>query len=173
MATGGAGDTVVVGRILGPWGVQGWVRVYSWTDPPEALFDYRPWLLDERQEPLEVLEWQRSGPRLVARLPDIHSPEQAAALSDRLIAVPRSQLPAPEPGSYYWHDLVGLEVINLEDFQWGRIKRMMATGAHDVMEIDAGARGTVLIPFAQPEVVRSVDLESGRILVDWPEDWAD
>lgn len=173
MTTPGTEDTVVVGQILGPWGVQGWVRVYSWTNPPEALFDYRPWLLGESRQPSEVLEWRRAGPRLVAKLPDIDTPELAAALTEQLIAVARCELPAAEPGSYYWHDLIGLEVRNLQAYRWGRITRMLATGANDVMEITGGEHGTVLIPFVQADVVRSVDLCAGTMSVDWPEDWAD
>ena len=173
MTAGAPGDTVVVGRILGPWGVQGWVRVYSWTDPPEALFEYRPWLLGEQQRATDVVEWRRSGQRLVARLPEVDSPEQAAGLSEQFICVPRDLLPAPEHGSYYWHDLVGLEVVNLDDYLWGPVVRILPTGAHDVMEIATEQRGKVLIPFVQPDVVRSVDLDAGRILVDWPEDWVD
>ena len=173
MAGGASGDTVVVGRILGPWGVQGWVRVYSWTDPPESLFEYHPWLLGEQLERTEILEWRRSGQRLVARLSGIDSPELAARLSDQLIHVTRDQLPEPEPGSYYWHDLVGLQVVNLQGYAWGSIVRMLATGANDVMEIASEQHGKVLIPFVQPDVVRSVDCEVGRVMVDWPEDWAD
>ena len=173
MADGARGDTVVVGRILGPWGVQGWVRVYSWTDPPERLFEYSPWLLADRQQHIEILEWRRSGQKLVARLPDIDSPEAAARLSEQLISVSRDQLPEPEAGSYYWHDLVGLQVVNLQDHLWGAIVRMLPTGAHDVMEVDGEQRGKVLIPFVQPDVVRSVDLEARQVVVDWPEDWAD
>ena len=63
--------------------------------------------------------------------------------------------------------------MNLQDFGWGRINHIMATGANDVMEIKGGSRGTVLIPFVQPSVVRSVDLVAGKLTVDWPEDWAD
>lgn len=173
MATGGVEETVVVGRILGPWGVQGWIRVYSWTTPPEALFDYRPWLLGEQRRPVDVLEWRRVGPRLVARLPGVDSPEQAAALSEQLIAIERRLLPAAEPGAYYWHDLIGLEVVNLDGYRWGQITQMLATGANDVMEISGGERGVILIPFVQPDVVRAVDLAARQLTVDWPEDWAD
>ncbi len=173
MATRASGDTVIVGRILGPWGVQGWVRVYSWTDPPTAVFEYRPWLLGEQQQATEVLEWRRSGQRLVAQLHTVDSPEAAAALSEQLIRVSRSLLPDPEPGSYYWHDLIGLDVVNLERYAWGSIERILPTGAHDVMEIAHAQRGKILIPFVQPDVVRSVDLEAGQVVVDWPEDWVD
>jgi 16S rRNA processing protein RimM len=173
MASGGTEETVVVGRFLGPWGVQGWVRVYSWTNPPEALFDYQPWLLGPQGQPLEFKDWRKVGPRLVVQLATVDSPERAAELVDELIAVRRSALPPAEPGSYYWHDLVGLEVVNLDGYSWGRIEQMLPTGANDVMQISHAERGSVLIPFVQPDVVRAVDLQAGRVSVDWPEDWAD
>ncbi|MFP4209165.1 MAG: ribosome maturation factor RimM [Wenzhouxiangella sp.] len=173
MAAGSAGETVVVGRILGAWGVHGWVQVYSWTDPPDALFDYQPWFLGAQGQPVTILEWRRSGQRLVARLPAIESPESAAALADTPILVRRSMLPEPEPGQYYWHDLIDLQVVNLQGHCWGRIERMLPTGAHDVMQIVDEAGRTVLIPFVLDHFVREVDRSACRVTVDWPRDWAD
>lgn len=166
------GESVVVGRLNGPWGVRGWVKVWSETRPPTAIFDYQPWLLGERGEPLEIEHWQQSGPRLMVKLNGVDTPEQAQALGRETIRVARSSLPEPEPGEYYWHDLIGLEVVNLEGYVYGRVARMQETGAHDVLEIHAGD-GVVLIPFVTGEFVREVDLDAGRITVDWPLDWAD
>lgn len=173
MNTGHAGETVVVGRVLGAWGVQGWVRVYSYTDPPEALFDYAPWLLGQPQNAIVPIECRRSGQRLLARLPGIDTPEAAAALTEQQIAVARSLLPPPPDDSYYWHDLVGLEVFNLEGHRWGRVARLLPTGAHDVLQIERESGSFVLIPFVSGRFVHSVDLAVGRITVDWPLDWED
>ena len=170
MNAGHAGETVVVGRILGAWGVQGWVRVYSYTDPPEQIFEYLPWELAESDRSAEVVEWRRVGPRLVANLSQIDSPEAAAALADQPISVRRTLLPAAEPGSFYWHDLLGLEVVNLQGHRWGTIRRMLPTGAHDVMEVADDER-TLLIPFVIDHFVHDVDLGAGRVRVDWPEEW--
>jgi len=163
-------ESVVVGRFNGAWGVRGWVKVWSDTRPPIAIFDYQPWLVGERGQPLEIEQWQQSGPRLVVKLSGIDTPEQAAALGHESICVARSTLPEPEPGEYYWHDLIGLEVVNLEGHVYGRVARMQETGAHDVLEIH-GNDGTVLIPFVSGEFVREVDLAGGRIIVDWPLSW--
>lgn len=165
-----ADESVVVGRFNGPWGVRGWVKVWSETRPPAAIFDYQPWLIGERGESLEIEQCQQSGPRLVVKLRGVDTPEQAAALGRETIRVARSTLPEPEPGEYYWHDLIGLEVVNLEGQVYGRVDRMQETGAHDVLEI-RGEHGTVLIPFVTGEFVREVDLAAGRITVDWPLDW--
>ena len=171
MSDPGASESVVVGRFNGPWGVQGWVRVFSHTRPPTAIFDYRPWLLDGSEVVIE--DWRKVGPRLVARVRGIDSPEAAAALGRGDIRVPRSCLPASDPGEYYWHDLIGLEVVNLEDQTYGRVAAMLETGAHDVLDVRGDAHGQVLIPFVLDEFVRSVDLAGGRIVVDWPLEWLD
>ncbi|MFW5815663.1 MAG: ribosome maturation factor RimM [Wenzhouxiangella sp.] len=171
MNAGPAGDTVVVGRILGPWGVQGWARVYSWTDPPEALFDYQPWYLGASQQAVSLSDWRRSGKRLLARLAEFDSPEALAALVDAPILVARDQLPEPPAGQYYWHDLVGLEVVNLQGFRWGTVTGFLPTGVHDVMKIATEDQRQVLIPFVIGRFVHEVDPKAQRIRVDWPEEW--
>lgn len=166
------GESVVIGRFNGPWGVHGWVKVWSDTQPPTAIFDYQPWRIGEHGDSLSIDRWQQAGPRLVVKLRGIDSPEQAAALGHQVIRVARSTLPEPEPGEYYWHDLVGLEVINLQGHHYGRVKAVQETGAHDVLEI-GGEGETVLIPFVTGQFVREVDLAGGRITVDWPLDWTE
>jgi 16S rRNA processing protein RimM len=167
----GPPETVVVGRFNGPWGVQGWVRVYSHTRPAAAIFDYGPWQVGNDGRQMVVEDWRKVGPRLVARLRGIDTPEQAAALAQDEIRVDRTCLPASEPGHYYWHDLVGLEVVNLEGHSYGRVAALIETGAHDVIDVRGDRHDSVLIPFVIDEFIRRVDLESGRIEVDWPLDW--
>lgn len=174
MSRTGADESVLVGRFNGPWGVQGWVRVYSYTRPAIEIFNYQPWLRGESGETLSVSQWQQAGQRLVARIEGIETPEQAAALAHDEIRVPRTSLPEPEAGEYYWHDLIGLEVVNLQDHVYGRVARLLETGAHDVLEIVADDRDhPVLIPFVQDEFVVRVDLEAGRMTVDWPLTWVE
>lgn len=172
MAAPASGDTVVVGRILGAWGVHGWVQVYSWTDPPEALFDYQPWYLGSSTDAVRFEQWRRSGRRIVVELPGLSSPQEAANLSEATISVTRSQLPEPGSGEYYWHDLIGLEVLNLQGHRWGSVSGILPTGAHDVLKVATDDNQTVLIPFVVDHYVHKVDLASGQLLVDWPEDWA-
>ncbi|WP_376689963.1 ribosome maturation factor RimM [Wenzhouxiangella sp. EGI_FJ10409] len=166
-------ESVVVGRFNGPWGVRGWVKVWSETRPPVAIFDYQPWLVGERGDPLGIEQWQQAGPRLVVKLRGVDTPEAAAALGRETIRVARSSLPEPESGEYYWHDLIGLEVVNLQGHVYGRVERMQETGAHDVLEIRGEEGGTVLIPFVTGEFVQDVDLAGGRITVDWPLEWTE
>ena len=106
---------------------------------------------------------------LLAKLAGIESREQAQALKGKTIAAPRAALPEPEEGIYYWADLVGLEVVNAQGLVLGVVKGVVSSGAQDVMEL-SGEKRQRLLPWV-PAVVKRVDLEGGRIEVDWGADW--
>ncbi|MGH8279699.1 MAG: ribosome maturation factor RimM [Gammaproteobacteria bacterium] len=158
---------VELGKLGGAFGIRGWVKLQSWTDPPEQIFEYRPWLLrlPDGWRECAVAEHRPHGKSLIARLPDIADREQAAALAGTLIAVWRTQLPAARPGEYYWADLVGLQVQAADGKTLGHVQGLMATGANDVLVV-RGERER-LIPFIPGQVVKEVDLDAGRIRVDW------
>lgn len=163
-----APDQVVVARISGAYGVLGWIRVVSFTEPPENILDYGPWYVAEGPgwRELSVGEIKVHGEGFIAKLRDLTSRDQAQALSGRLIAVPRDQLPAlDEASEYYWRDLVGLEVFDMAGQPLGRVDHLLATGAHDVLVIKQGHK-TCLIPFLE-QYVPEVDLAAGKLVVDW------
>lgn len=161
---------VTLGRISGLYGVRGWVKVFSYTEPREALLDYKEWLVGgpEGWAPIAVAEARTHGQGLVARLAGSEDRDAAAAYVGADVAVPRERLPETEQGEYYWADLEGLEVRHRDGRVLGRVSRMFATGAHDVMEIRPEAQdGEILVPFVTGEVVLDVDLDNGVIDVDW------
>jgi 16S rRNA processing protein RimM len=161
---------VTVGHISGLYGVRGWVKVFSYTEPREALLDYKEWLLGgpEGWTPVAVAEARTHGRTLVARLAGAEDRDAAAAYVGADVAVPRERLPETGEGEYYWADLEGLEVRHRDGRVLGRVSRMLATGAHDVMEIrPEGQDREILVPFVTDEVVLDVDLDNGVIDVDW------
>ncbi len=164
-----ASRRVPIGRIVGLYGVQGWLKIESWAEPRMRIFDYQPWLLGAApgaETQISGVTGRTQGKGMVAQLPGVDEREQAAALIGTDIYVAREQLPDPAEGEYYWVDLEGLEVVTTEDVQLGRISHLFATGANDVVVVRDGARER-LIPFVQGSYVRSVDLSAGRMVVDW------
>lgn len=164
-----AGRRVLVGRIVGLYGVQGWLKIESWTEPRTQIFKYQPWLLEKA--PGEVMEvagvkGRPQGKGLVCQLPGVDDREAAAALVGQDIHVARELLPPPAKGGYYWVDLEGLEVVTTEGVALGRVSHLFATGANDVVVVRDGTRER-LVPFVQGTYVRSVDLSGGRMVVDW------
>lgn len=160
---------VVIGEIAGAHGVNGWVRVHSLTEPRDAIFEYQPWLLGDRLEETRVRQGRTHGNRLVAQLEGMDDRDAAEALAHRQIAVFRDQLPDLPQGRYYWTDLVGLSVRLQNGRELGRIEKMLATGANDVMVV-RGERER-LIPFVPGPYVKQVDLEAGTVVVDWDPDF--
>lgn len=169
----GDAPRVELGRLDGAWGTDGWVRVYSLTEQRENIFDYQPWLTDGEPGLLHVRDWRRQGPRLMAKLEEVDDRDQAERLRGLKLYVRRAVLPEPASDSYYWSDLIGLEVFDTAGSRLGRVSGLLDAGAHDVLELKpAGpAAPPVLIPFVIPRFVRRVDLAGGRIEVDWDPDW--
>jgi 16S rRNA processing protein RimM len=164
-------EPIVVGRIAAPYGIKGWIRIASFTSPPENLLDYAPWLTrsaDGWQE-LNVDQSRAHGRGLVAHVAGCDDRNEAEALAGREIAVPSSVLPATEADEYYWKDLLGLEVVRVEGHRLGPVVRLIETGANDVLVVRGEVREH-LIPFRKEFVVRVV-LEKGLIEVDWDPAW--
>lgn len=159
---------ILIGKIMGAFGVRGEVKILSHTAPETALLRYQPWTLRDARG----REWQVTGAKgraaskgVVASIPDIQDRDAAEALRGVEIHVPRSALPAPKPGEYYWVDLQGLRVETVEGVPLGHIDHVFSTGANDVICV-RGERER-LIPFIQPDVVRQVNFEAGLMVVDW------
>lgn len=181
MADGRPSDRVVtVGRIVGLFGTQGWVKVYSYTRPPEAILQYDPWLIRSEGgwQSHRLQGGRRQGKGLVAHLEHCSTREEANQWIGTDIAVPLERLPALPKGEYYWVQLEGLRVVNLENETLGVVSHLFETGANDVMVVvpqtssaqDPARAKHRLIPYVA-EVVKEVDLEGGVVRVDWGLDY--
>lgn len=162
------GRLILLGRVLGAFGVRGEIRLESWTEPRTQIFRYQPWTLRDpqgRERELLGARGRDAGKHLVATLPDIDDRDAAEALRGTEIHVPRSALPPPRPGEYYWVDLEGLAVRTVDGVPLGIVSHLFSTGANDVMVV-RGDRER-LIPFVEPQYVTAVDFEASVITVDW------
>jgi 16S rRNA processing protein RimM len=159
---------VLLGRVTGAYGVTGWVKVFSYTDPRQAILDYDRWWLGDGRLEIKVLDGRRHGKTVVAALEGCTDRDAAAALLDTEIAVPRSAMPELEDGSFYFADLEGCAVEGRNGRQFGTVDYVLETGANDVLVVRGEAE--ILIPFVQGDTVVDVDTAAKRIVVDWPFD---
>jgi len=165
-----ADKLVVIGRVSAPYGVQGWIKVQPFTEVLDSLLDYPTWWLGAQDDWHEyaVEECKVHANTLVAKLAGCAGRDPAFALKGKQIAVPRDELPEPATDEYYWSDLIGLEVRNLQQVDFGQVEDVFATGANDVLVV-RGERER-LIPFID-QVVGEIDLAGGKMLVDWDADF--
>lgn len=177
-----AAKVLVVGRINAHYGVKGWLKVYSYTDPIENLLSYeqyfvrpepkmgrvKPWL------PLAIAEGKVHGKGLVIRLPECDTREASAEYIMYQIGVAADVMPALEAGDYYWHQLVKLQVVTSEQYGsvlLGKVSHFIETGSNDVMVVQS-CQGSVdkterLIPYVPDQFVLEIDLEAQTLVVDW------
>lgn len=161
---------VTLGKIVGVFGVKGWVKVFSETRPREQIFKYTPWLLvvngDEFE--VEVLEGRQQGKGLIASLKGYTDCEDARKLIGSEILVSQESLPKTGKNEYYWSQLTGLNVVNLQGIELGKVVNLFETGANDVLVVKGEKER--LIPFTEFAVI-DVDIDSNNIVVDWDEDF--
>lgn len=167
-----ADDYIEVGRIAGLYGVRGWVKVYSHTQPRDNILSYTTWYLRQGGEwrPFQLEDGRVHGKGIVAKLQGYDDRDAATTLMKSLVAIRREQLAPAVPGEYYWADLQGLTVRNLDNVELGKVSHLLETGANDVLVVHEGTTER-LIPFVTGEYVTSIDLEQGTITVDWDPDF--
>lgn len=171
-------ETVVVGQLGAVYGVKGWIKVQSYTDDPEAIFEYSPWQIIKqgKTQAVQVEEWRRHNKGLIAKLAGVEDRDQAHVFTGAEIIIDAEQLPELPEDEFYWRDLIGMAVVNTDGYNMGVVDQIMATASNDVMVVkansnDAFGRSERLIPFIQSQYVQEVDKENKRIVVDWPSDF--
>ncbi len=182
-------DAVEVGRILDAWGVKGWFKVQPFASDPQALFSSRRWFLAPPDGPapkragapnplprlLKITGARDHNDLVVAQAQDIADRAGAEALRGARVFVSRASFPTPDPDEYYWVDLIGLDVVNLQGENLGRVVGLLDTGPHSVLRVApaAGAAAEAeerLIPFVGAYVVE-VKMAERRVVVDWGLDY--
>jgi 16S rRNA processing protein RimM len=161
---------VTLGRVSGVFGVKGWLKVQSYTEPRDNIARFGAWTLrlSGTERLFEVEGGQGHGGNVVAKLRGIDDPDRAREWLGAEILVERERLPETRAGEFYWTDLEGLEVRTTAGVSLGRVGSLLATGANDVLVLRGPPER--LIPFVVGSVVKQVDLAAGLIVVDWSPD---
>ena len=165
-----AAQWLEIGRIGSPFGVKGWVRIESFTEPPERVFEYRQWQLCGPRgdsQPGRVLAGREHGEGFIAQLEGIDDRDAAALLQGSSIRVDRSELPPLKAREHYQADLVGLVVKTLEGAELGVLRHFVTTPGGVVMVIQQADGREHWVP-ATPRHLSRVEMAEGRIVVDWP-----
>jgi 16S rRNA processing protein RimM len=164
------GKWVILGRVSGIFGVKGWLKVQSYTEPHDNIVGFGAWTLRMNgvDRAFEVEDGHSHAGSVVAKLHGVDDRDQARDCVGADIVVLREKLPAAASGELYWTDLEGLEVRTTQGLVLGKVDHLLATGANDVLVLDSTPRR--LIPFVAGAVVKDVDLEQGIVVVDWSPD---
>jgi 16S rRNA processing protein RimM len=157
---------IQLGFVGAPFGVRGWIKLRSHTDPPERLLDHRSLRIGQGSvwQNYRIEASGRSGGALTVKLSGVEDRDQAQALRGSKVCVPRSELPQRDDKDFYRADLIGCDVVNIDGIGLGVVQHFIETPAQVLMVV----RGTqeFWIP-AVPQHLRRVDLTARRVVVDW------
>ncbi len=167
-------NTIVVGKLGAPYGIKGWLKVHSFTDDPEGIFEYSPWLIRQQGQwqSIDVLDWRRHNKGYIVRLAGMDDRDQAVVYTNYEIAVDAQQLPELPEDEFYWRDLIGMGVKTEKGYDLGIVDDLMETGSNDVLVVKANIKDAFgqkerLIPFLTDSVIKQVDHSARIITVDW------
>lgn len=159
---------ITIGKVGSTYGVQGWIKIQSYAEFSQHIFEYHPWYLTDpngKQRVIEVEAWKPHNDGLIAKFVGVETPEDAKLLTGKTIQIARDALPQLNKHEYYWSDLIGLTVINKNGEILGKVDHLMETGSNDVLVVKGEKEQA--IPYLFGSVVLSVDLEKKEIQVDW------
>lgn len=160
-------EKILLGHVSGLFGVKGWVKIFSYTQPRAQITSYAHWYLGEKLTPVKVEAGHAHKEGVVAKIVGVDDRDSAAELKDLDIWVDKSALADLPPGEFYWHQLIGLTVVDLQGKELGRITDLLETGANDVLILQSSNNTECLIPYVKDQVIKLVDLSEQRMVVDW------
>lgn len=191
-------DLVVVGHVTGAYGIQGWIRVRPYSSEADALLNAKTWWLEKTGQPkqdVDVMQSKGHSGDIVARLTGVADRNAAEAMKGTVVSISRKHFPALDDNEFYWVDLIGSAVENLQGEQLGVVSDMMDNGAHPILKVTAPAQETAVLPedaveakprkgareksVAAPEMlipfvdqfVKTVLPKDKKIVVDWGKDY--
>lgn len=192
-------DLVTVGHVTGAYGIQGWIRVRPYSSEAQALLNAKTWWLEKSGQPrqdAEVMQSKGHSGDVVARLTGVADRNAAEALKGTVVSISRKHFPALDDDEFYWVDLIGSAVENLQGESLGVVSDMMDNGAHPILKVTLPVQATaieaeqpadstkpkkgakeksvaapeLLIPFVD-QFVKTVQPKEKKIIVDWGMDY--
>jgi len=177
-----ANRVVVLGRIRTAVGLAGWVKVGSYTDPPENILNYRTWQLSSEtgsNRTWRAMKWAQhrwSGSELQVQMEGVTERNGAELLRNMDVGVLRRELPPSATGEYYWDDLLGLTALNLQGETLGQVDHYIDSPAHPYMVLRGTDQSGKAVDHFVPMVkgtVQKVDFNLRTVLLDWTLEWVE
>ncbi len=161
---------IIVGQFGHSYGIKGWLKVHSLTDPAENILQYLPWQIQHQTQwgLINVTHTKLQGNNILAKIAGCDTPEAAKLYANDPIAIEREQLPPLTEQEYYWTDLIGLKVINQDGVDFGVVDSLFATGSNDVLVVNGERKR--LLPYTAAVII-NVDLSKKILQVMWDADF--
>ncbi|WMY95157.1 MAG: ribosome maturation factor RimM [Arsenophonus sp.] len=167
-------NPIILGKLGATYGINGWMKIFSFTENIEDIFDYQPWFIQwfkGKWYPLDIKKWKNDNNNIFVKFKNLYNKEQASLITNYEIMVDSAKFPILKKNEYYWKDLIGCQIFNSQNYFFGYVTNLITTGANDVLVtqnlIDSFGIIERLIPFLYEKVIKKVDIVTKVIQVDW------
>lgn len=161
-------EYILVGKVGKPIGLKGWAKINSYTRPEENIGNYESFFQGSKKKPISIESSKKSGKNLIIKFKSIDTREDIEILKNNDLFIKAIDLPELKDNEFYWKDLIGMEVYNLKEEYFGKVKELIEAGSGDVMVIKEDRDKSILIPFEYGDYVKEV--KDNKIFVDWDRD---
>lgn len=164
---------LTIGKFGSPYGIRGWVKILSFTEIPEYIFHYKPWLVRKTNllEIIKLNNWKKNNKTTIAKIDGINDRTQAELIKNQKIFINNHSLPKLTKGNYYWKDIIGCTVININNYIFGNVKKLIETGSNDVLVVRSNCKDFAIkerfIPFIEQKIIKNINISNKIIKVDW------
>lgn len=158
---------IIIGKFGAPFSVRGWIKLHSYTDPITNFLNYSTLYVERHNnwQPLKIVEGKVHGEFLVVKIAGFDDRDEVRQFTNCVVGVDRELLAELPENEFYWEDLLGLDVENLDGIKFGKITQMLATGSNDIMQVETKDKRR-MIPYTS-DAVKKVDLNAKKVIVDW------
>ncbi|WP_343153354.1 ribosome maturation factor RimM [Buchnera aphidicola (Mindarus keteleerifoliae)] len=162
---------LIVGRIGSPYGIKGFIKIFSYTEKKENIFKYFPWFIKPKFfEKILVICFKKIKNNFLVKFKNFSDREKIKILTNENIWINKSQLPVLKKNEYYWNQMIGISVFNLKKEKIGKIINLIDNNFYDILIIEDISRSfkpTLFIPFIEDKIIKEVNIMKNYVLVDW------
>ena len=164
-------DLIIIGKFGSAHGINGFVKIHSFTEPADNILNYQPWLVKQGKNWVSKTfdKVEKRNKFYIAKMEDCQDRNDAEKYVNCEIATHKDHLPKLNESEFYWHELIDMTVINKEQITLGKVTQVLQTGSNDVLIIDGEKRH--LIPFLLENFIIKIDRKKSEITVDWDIDF--
>ncbi|XBC39495.1 MAG: ribosome maturation factor RimM [Buchnera aphidicola (Nurudea shiraii)] len=155
-----------------PYGILGWIHVFSFTEKNYNIFNYLPWFIKIKKEKniIHVSNWKKKQKHFIIKIKNIESRSIVQKLTNHYINIERNSLPKLKANNYYWRDIINCNAINESNEFLGTVSNIIRTSSNDILVIkrqQTNKKKDILIPFVLKNIIKKVNIEKKTIIVNW------
>lgn len=163
---------MLIGKVGKPYGILGWITIFSFTERKEKIFDYLPWffLKQERWIKIQLQGWKKHKNNFIIHVHNVSDRSQSSEFTNSNIIISKHKLPKLKKNEYYWNNIINYQIFNTNQCYLGKVISLIRTQYNDILVVKNQlkiCKNKILIPFIEKKIIKNIDTKHQVITVKW------